>query len=240
MFVHHRTQGFVLKKVDQGEADQLFSIYTEDFGKLRVLARSIRKITSKLRAGIPVFSISEIEFIQGKTFKTLTDAILIQDFENIKKDLEKFKIAGQIIQVFEQLIKPPQKDDKIYALLSEVFNVLNDCFRFQVSGFMIYYYFFWNLVSILGYKPELYECLICRKKLEPKNLYFSKKAGIVCESCVNKKHESGLLKADVDIIKILREILRKDLNRFLKIKINHNHQESLKQISDFYILSLPN
>ena len=238
MFVHNRTQGFVLKKVDQGEADQLFSIYTKDFGRLRILARGIRKITSKLRAGIPVFSISEIEFIQGKTFKTLTDAVLIQDFENIKKDLEKLKIAGQIIQVFEQLIKPPQKDDQIYELLNEIFFYLNN-YSLRITHYsLLYFYFLWNLVSILGYKPELYECLICRKKLEPENLYFSKKAGVICESCNNKKQESGLLKIDVDIIKILREILKKDLSRFLKIKIKKQYQDSLEQISKFYLSAI--
>jgi len=239
MFVHHRTQGFVLKKVDQGEADQLFSIYTKDFGRLRILARGIRKITSKLRAGIPVFSISEIEFIQGKTFKTLTDTILIQDFVNIKKDLIKLKIAHEIIQVFEQLIKPPQKDNKIYALFNEVFLYLNN-YSLRITHYsLLYFYFFWNLVSILGYKPELYNCLKCKNKLKEGVLHFSSNGGIICNNCY-KGDKQKLLKIDSNIIKILREILERDLTHFLKIKIKNEHEQCLKQISDFYARGLPN
>lgn len=81
MFVHHRTKAIVLKKVDRKEADQLFTLYTEDFGKLTVLGRAIRKISSKLRSGIEIFYLSEIEFIQGKAYKILTDAVLIEKFE---------------------------------------------------------------------------------------------------------------------------------------------------------------
>ena len=76
MFLNYRTKGFIFKKEDRGEADQLFTIYTKDFGKLEILGKAIRKISSKLRSGAETFYLSEIEFIQGKTYKTLTDAIL--------------------------------------------------------------------------------------------------------------------------------------------------------------------
>ena len=74
MATYYRTQGYVIKKTGLREADQLFTIYTEDYGKIDVLGRGIRKITSKLRSGIDLFCFSEIEFVQGKAYKTLTDA----------------------------------------------------------------------------------------------------------------------------------------------------------------------
>ena len=51
MFTHYRTKGFILKKRNQGEANQLFTVFTKDFGRIEILGKSIRKITSKLRAG---------------------------------------------------------------------------------------------------------------------------------------------------------------------------------------------
>jgi len=91
MAVHYRTRGFVIKKTGRGEADQLFTIYTQDFGKLEVLGKAVRKIKSKLRGGIGLFYLSEIEFIQGKKTKTLTGAILIEKFPNIRKSLKKLE-----------------------------------------------------------------------------------------------------------------------------------------------------
>ena len=84
MAVHYRTQGFVLRKTDLREADQVFSIYTKDFGKLKILGKAIRKIKSKLRSGADLFYLSELEFIQGKAYKTLTDAIALNKFKNIR------------------------------------------------------------------------------------------------------------------------------------------------------------
>ena len=95
MFVHYRTKGFVLKKECREEADQLFTLFTKDFGKLEVLGKAIRKISSKLRANIEVFYLTEVEFIQGKNQKILTDAILIEKFKNLRENLKKLSKGGQ-------------------------------------------------------------------------------------------------------------------------------------------------
>ena len=109
-----------MRKADLREADQLFTVYTEDFGKIKVLGRAIRKINSKLRGGAGLFYLSEIEFIQGKTHKTLTDAILIDKFSNIRKDLGKLRIIYQIAAIIDKLVIKEEKDANIWELLSEV------------------------------------------------------------------------------------------------------------------------
>ena len=105
MFTRYRTCGLIFKKEAQGEVNQLFTVYTKDFGKLEILGKAIRKISSKLRSGTEVFYLSEIEFIQGKTYKTLTDAILIGKFENIRTDLKKLRIAYKISGILDNLVK---------------------------------------------------------------------------------------------------------------------------------------
>ena len=160
MAVHYRTQGFIIKKTDRGEANQLFTIYTKDFGKLEILGKAIRKIKSKLRGGTELFYLSETEFIQGKTHKTLTDAILIESFPNIRQDLNKLTVAHKISETLDNLIKGEEPDEEIWQLLTETFEKLN-----KDKLEIIYYYFLWNLLSILGYQTELYQCLICQKKL---------------------------------------------------------------------------
>ena len=126
MFVHYRTKAIILKKVDRREADQLFTLYTEDFGKLTVLGRAIRKISSKLRSGIEIFYLSEIEFIQGKAYKILTDAILIEKFNNIRKDLRKLTIATKIAEVLDNLIQDREPDERTWSLSLRVFKELNN------------------------------------------------------------------------------------------------------------------
>ena len=210
------------------------TIFTQDFGKLKILGKAIRKITSKLRASVSLFSLSEIEFIQGKFYKTLIDAALIDDFKNLKKDLKRLKIAHQISEIADILLRGQKKDKKIWRLLDEVFYQL-DNYSLPVTHYSLpYLYFSWNLLSVLGYRPELYQCLICGAKLKPQNLYFSRRGGLVCSSCFQNKNLE-VLKVNVNAVKFLREVLKKDFSHLSKIKVKKEHFFSLKEILDFYL-----
>jgi len=246
MFTHHRTQGFILKKNDSGEADRLFTVYTKNFGKLELLAKAVRKIKSKLRAGLEIFYLSEIEFIQAKTHKTLTDAILINSFKNLKKDLARLTIAYRISETFDKLVRGQESDEKIWKLLSEVFEKLNSLKIRNLKLEILYYYFLWNFLSLLGYQPELYRCVFCQKRLVPEKLYFNaKEGGIICHNCFKKvklveedKSSSSPFAAarvgkevSIGTIKILRIILAKNWATLSKLKIEKSYLKSLNIIS---------
>jgi len=233
MFIHYRTQGFIFKKENRGESDQLFKIYTKDFGKIEVLAKGIRKISSKLRPGADILSLSEIEFIQGKTGKTLTDTILIDKFSGLKRDLKRLTIAQKIGDLLEDFLKIQEPDNKIWKLILETFQRINNSSLAIEKCYLLYYYFFWNLVSLLGYKPELYYCLSCRKKLKPEKNYFNPGEGsIICQDC--SKKTKNLIEVKTETIKILRLAAEKDSKFFLKIKNAREHLKDLKEISGNY------
>lgn len=237
MAFHYRTQGFIFKKVDRGEADQIFTIYTKDFGKLEILAKAIRKIKSKLRSGAELFYLSEIEFIQGKTYKTLTDAILIDKFENLRKDLGKLKIAYQITEISNPLVRGQEKDEDAWNLLNETFQALNTYNLKPKAYNLIYYYFLWKLFSLLGYQPQLYNCPLCQKKIIPGSLYFnSQEGGIICKECFKRIKKGKEILPET--IKILRFILEKDWLLVRRLKLETKHLESLKTISDYYLAFL--
>jgi len=232
MFVHYRTLGIILKKEDQGEADQIFTIFTKNFGKLKILGKAIRKIKSKLRAGIQPFYLSEIEFIQGKTHKTLTDTILIEKFQNIRKDLDKLEIASKIAEVLDSLVKGEEADEEIWKLVLETFKELDKHSSSSLPYFLIYHYFLWNFLSILGYMPELKNCPLCQKKLIPTNIYFSpEQGGVVCGDCLKKKGE----KINPEIIKILRILIKRDWSILSKLKIKPEYEKDLEKVSEDYL-----
>jgi len=238
MFTHYRTQAFILKESPRRETDKVFMVFTKDFGKIEILAKAVRKTKSKLRGNVPPFSISEIGFVQGKAYKILTDALLVRDFENIKKDLNKLKFAYKISGFLEKLIRAPEKDEAIWRLLKETFEVFdNPSLPFDYFS-LIYFYFLWNLLSILGYRSQIYKCLNCQNKLKPDGLFFSARGGLICETC-SKKEKSKLLKVDVNTVKILREILKNNLSHLLKLKFKKEHQKPLKELSSFYLSFFP-
>lgn len=205
---HYRTKGIVLAKEDFSEADQIFTLYTKDFGKLEMAGKAIRKITSKLKSGIDVFYFTEVEFIQGKAQKTLTDAILLNKFLNTRQDFKKMSFIAQICQAVSCLANKEEKDEKIWDLLLIVFQKLN-LLTTNGSSEIIFHYFLWNFFSLLGYSPELYNCCLCEKKLLPETFFFSpSNGGVVCWQCFakTKKEKELEIKENGQDIKKFKEV----------------------------------
>ena len=171
---------------------------------------------------------SEIEFIQGKSQKTLTDAIRLERFDNILNNPEKFQIACKISDLIDNFVKGEEKDGEIY-------NLIADSLGSKVS----YQYFFWNFFSELGYRPEVEKCARCGQKLIPYNIYFSNgEGGVVCKKC--GLADRGALKINSDIVKILRLILKKNWNIFSRLKVEQNSRKMLEEISNnYYFYFLP-
>lgn len=244
MTKHYRTKGFVFKKEESGDADRIFSVFTEDFGRIEVFAKAIRKIASKLKGNIGVFHLSEIEFIQGENRKTLVDTVSLQNAKNISEVPEKIEIAYKISNLLDIFIKGQEPDRKIWNLILDFFGKLDNYSSFvQMSKFsantkalhyqLIYYYFFWNFISALGYKPELYNCSGCSQKLNPHDIYFSnKEGGVICKICFQKDKNAKEINSDV--VKILRLFLKNDWQTTLKLKIQKYPQDLLKVISEDY------
>jgi len=233
MAVHYRTNAIIFKKEDRSEADRAFTVFTYNFGKLDVYAKAIRKINSKLRAGIDIFYLSEIEFIRGKNNKTLTDAYPIEKNNNILQEFEKLKIAYQITNVLDKFIKGQQEDKDIWNLLIDTFKKLNNRQAVANNQQLLYYYFLWNFFSILGYHPEIVKCAVCHGELNPYNIYFSnKEGGIICKKCLEADKEAR--KMNSDVVKILRLILRKDWKIISKLKIDSTSQKLFETVTDSY------
>jgi DNA repair protein RecO (recombination protein O) len=237
MSLEYRTKGFIFKKADRNESDRIFTVFTYDFGKLDIFAKAIRKINSKLRSGIDIFCFSEIEFVQGKK-KTLIDAILINNFFEIKNSPKKFLIANKIAKILDNFIKGEEHDHEIFNLIFQTFEKLN---KLQVTSYKLqalYLYFLWNFLAILGYGPELSKCVDCRGNLDEKELYFSfKDGGLICKNCVKTKKDN-ITRITSDVVKILRIILKNDWSTILKLKINSESQKELNAISKNYYLYL--
>jgi DNA repair protein RecO (recombination protein O) len=236
MAAQYRTQGFVIKKTDRRECDQVFTVFTKDFGRIEVTGKAIRKISSKLKSNIDIFSLCEIEFIQGRIYKTLTDSRKICDFKNIKDDLERIKIAVKVSEAVCGIINGSERDEKVWNLLSETFSRL-DSQKLKIENWkleVLYHFFLWNLLSVLGYKIDLYNCVFCKKKLSPADLFFKPKDGGVAEKKCGSA-ETQEKEISPETIKILRIILKNDWRTIEKLKINPKNISCLDSVSEDYL-----
>ncbi len=237
MFIHYQSSGFILREKDFREADRIFTIYTKEFGKLKFLAKGARKIKSKLRGGLKLFAFSEIKFIQGKGYRTLTDSTVKDEFIKISGSLIKLKTAYKIAEVLDCLTREEDPDKKIWELLKKTLEKLNNCQPKADICRLIYYYYFWNLINLIGVKPSIHNCILCQQKLHLPPFYFSSRhGGILCKKCFEKAQEG--IDVELETIKILKIILKRDWILLLRLKLRKEHLRSLKRLTDNYYFYL--
>ncbi len=121
-----RDNGIILRRIDYGEADRIITFLASEHGKIRVMAKGVRKQKSKLAGGIELFSISELHYIKGKgDIDRLMSTRLTKHYGNIVKDLERTEQAYAILKLIDKTIED-QTGQEYFQVLHESLAALDD------------------------------------------------------------------------------------------------------------------
>lgn len=122
----HSTEGVILKKIDVGEVDSLFTIYTKDFGKIRARAQGIKKEGAKLRGHLEILSHANISFVLGKNGERLTGATLLNFWSGIRGDFSKTAVACFAADLIDKNCLNGEKDKTLWDFLIEALHDLEN------------------------------------------------------------------------------------------------------------------
>lgn len=207
----YKTLAIVLGFKLSGENDRIYTFYTEQYGKISLLAQGSSKIQAKLSGHLDRLNLVEIVFSTDYQGRLIT-ALAKENFLNIKKQLKSLKAAFFITNLLEEFTIYNQKDLNLWQLLLNCLYFLEENVKKleEVSEF-ITFYFNAQLLNILGVSPFLEGCVICGSKINTNFFSFEEK-GLVCF----KHHNSNSLKIDSKKIKILQLLFENSLSKFKK------------------------
>ncbi|MDO8269275.1 MAG: DNA repair protein RecO [Candidatus Levybacteria bacterium] len=111
--------GFVVKRVNLGEADRFVTLFTKNYGKVEVLAKGVRKITSRRSSHIELLNL--IRFHSLKTSKNfiLTEIELVNSFEERKNTLKQCEIAFLVCELVDNLCPFGQVNKELFTHVFE-------------------------------------------------------------------------------------------------------------------------
>lgn len=184
-------------------------IYTDNHGKIEVVAKGTKRILSKLNPHLEPLSAARLMVAKGKGYDKLANAMMDEDFAGLKysENLHLHALWHYVLEITDQLTLTGQADAQIY-------NNLLDWLRFmsllQISqmkaeqlNFHAHHYII-RLLSILGFQPELKRCIECAKGLLfPKLTFDFLKGGVICESCAKISLITQYYEISDSVIKIL-------------------------------------
>ncbi|MBI2040273.1 DNA repair protein RecO [Candidatus Microgenomates bacterium] len=115
-----KTEGIILKRKDFGEADRILTVFTLHRGKISVLAKGVRRITSRRAGNVELLNRVLMYLYPGKNFLILTEAESLDTYQKIKEDLTLSTYAFHIIELVDKLTAENQENRILYQHLVEV------------------------------------------------------------------------------------------------------------------------
>jgi DNA repair protein RecO (recombination protein O) len=146
------TEAIILSRTDYGEADRILTLLTPDHGKLRLLAKGVRRVKSKLAGGIELFSVSTITFVKGRgEIGTLISTRLVKYYTHIVEDLDRTMLGYELIKQLNKITED-QPEPEYFTVLQEAFAALDDSL---ISLEIIRFWFATQLIRLGGHTPNL-------------------------------------------------------------------------------------
>jgi DNA repair protein RecO (recombination protein O) len=149
------TQAIILSRTDYGEADRIITMLTPEQGKLRLLAKGVRRVKSKLAGGIELFSVSTITYMQGRSEQglgTLISTRLNKHYPHIVEDLDRTMFGYELIKQLHRLTED-QAESEYFDLLHQAFEALDDA---SVPLPVVRFWFQAQLLRLGGHAPNLH------------------------------------------------------------------------------------
>ncbi len=235
--MEYRYTGIILNKWDVGETDRIYSIYTLEGGKIRSLAKGVRKAHAKLAPSLENITLADITIVKARGMGKITGSIVEQNFSALKRDCDAVLETFLGLNIFDKLVDFENPDGKVFQLLKDYLaavdslaqNTGGEKYVMLRLGFMI------KLLDALGYSIEVAACVICQKPLTENMLSFSAQhGGALCAEC-GQANPAGSLSVRVNAIKMMRLFLQNDMRLHAKIQATREDCDSVRLAVDDFL-----
>ncbi len=145
------TSGIILSRINFAEADRILAVITPDQGKLRIIAKGVRKAKSKLSGGIELFSISSLTIMKGRSeIYTLISSRLASHFGNIIKDADHLQTGYELLKTIDRTTEEGGGQE-YYDLLHKALAALDETSRdSKLTGL----WFWLQFLKLSGHLPS--------------------------------------------------------------------------------------
>ena len=152
----YRDEGIVLRTYKLGEADRIIVFVTRGRGKVRAVAKGVRKTKSKFGSRLEPMSHVAVQLYEGRELDIVTQAESIEHFRVIRDDLDRIARASAMLEAVDQMAQEGEVNPRLFQMLLGGLRALS-----EHNGPVVVPAFFWKLLALEGYLPILDACAEC-------------------------------------------------------------------------------
>ncbi len=206
----YRDEGVVLRAIKLGEADRIVTIFTQGHGKIRAVAKGIRKTTSKFGARLEPMSRVALQCYKGRELDIVTQAESLDSNRALREEYALLTRSVPMLEAVDQVAQDREPNPAMYRMLTGALRTLAATHNPLVTPA-----FFWKLLSLEGFHPLLDGCARCGEPdggelgSDHELVGFDlEEGGTVCRSCAR----GGGRPLTPDGLALLRRVLGGGLN----------------------------
>lgn len=216
-------QAIVLRVTDYNDRDALLTVLSRNHGKLTIKARGLRRKNSPLTAPCQLLAYGEFTLFEYKGQYTVNEAVSLELFQSLRKDLLKLAAATYFAQVSELISQEDIPNPELQSLL---LNCLYGLSKLNLSHEFVKPVFELRAVCLSGYTPDLFGCHICGSQNPDR---FDLSAGMLeCQGCRSNASPGIRLPVTPAVLDAMRYICLCNPKKLFSFEIG---KESLKQLS---------
>jgi DNA repair protein RecO (recombination protein O) len=157
----YRDEAVVVRTYKLGEADRIVVLFTRDRGKVRAVAKGVRKTSSRFGARLEPMSHVALQLYEGRELDTITQAESLEHFRELRDDLDRITRAASMLEVVDHMTQEREPNVKLYTMLLGALRALATHDHPLVAPA-----FFWKLLALEGFRPMVDACVICQREDE--------------------------------------------------------------------------
>jgi DNA repair protein RecO (recombination protein O) len=204
-------------------------LYTRKIGKVQAIAKGIRKIKSRKAGHLEPFTRVNLLMARGRTFLIVTQAETIDAFLNLREDLLLIGYAAYITELLDRFTYDEDDNQQIFNLLNKTLGRINT----ESDPDLPVRYFEIKLLELLGYRPELTNCVNCGSEIQAEDQFFSiSMGGALCPRCGPKIPDASQI--SLNTLKYLRHYQRSSYTEAAKAKLSPQLNRDLEQLMQRY------
>jgi DNA repair protein RecO (recombination protein O) len=229
----YRCEGIVIRRRDFGEADRLVTLLTDNYGKIRALAKGTRRTKSRLGGHLEPYARTNLLIARGRNLDIITQAQVRDSMSHLRQSERSILYAGHWAEIADQLMVEAQENRFAYGALVRALTSLELDRAPDITSRICE----WEFLSAAGFQPELFVCTSCGRSIEPgANGFHIEAGGVVCPSC----HSLNPLSRDIsnDALRVLRAIGRGDGERLYGRELGSRLKYEVEDILISYLRSV--
>jgi len=224
----YKDEAVVLKTIKLGEADRILTLMTRSHGKVRAVAKGVRKTKSRWGGRLEPFTRVDLMLYKGrKDLDTITSADILTSFDAVKKDYSRLTAAAALADIVDKITPDRERAFSTYALLVGGLQALADD-----KGGTVVPAFLVKLLSICGYHPELKFCAGCGDSGRLGG-FSPSLGGVVCEDCYEE--DESAMRMPVERIALLSRLLASEFGERASKEETEAVTSALRRYAEFHL-----